>query len=818
MNEDQVNAQLRLNAKIAAREEAESAMTSALQKATEALQTETDGILGNINLMLKRQLQYKQSIATLEKEHAVTKNNIKQAQERLEQQKKREKELETALENEIEAVKKRHAELTKKGKKRTDSENAELKELDNRTDQKRKAWQQSKLKSGQMEANIVKLTGAYKAQENKLKVLPWERLAASVSDVSKSLNKAVESINKTQQQFGVVAGQALGMQLSNSISSFTSYIDAAASGFTKFGVTAEQISATQASFQAEFGQILTGEAATDIAQQARTMGTTAEQLAMARRAFMTNTLGDVTQAKQQQDKFIAEFAKKGISSKVAFELIGKNSEILARNGTRFADSFIRAAAAAKKIGVDLGRIDQIGDNIIGDFEGFLEKQAELGAMGFNLDAQRLGELAESGDTGALFNELRSQLSNTGKDITKLRRSEQLAISSAFGISMGDLQRMIGKESGSGEKTVEQLQSDSNGLLSRMASAMDVFSKILSTSSLLTNGLLGIIALSSSITAGATVATATSLVTLLAPIVGPILGIVAIIGLLYAGFKWLFGKKESKPATRGDDVFSKSMSRPGYGARTLVTPSGAIALNNKDNVIAYANDLRSGNNGTEIKPEGYYKQMGLNVADTGMAAGAAFANNGVKRAATGAFTGMSRLGLMNDFVKKYLFGNKALFDLQKGALGVPLLGQILSAAMAGSEEYQNSGSITRALGRGTFAGVGSLLGETAGAATMNPAIAWAGGIGGALAGEETFDKIFTPKAPPAPSSPPTLRAAPESSAVAMNMDTSRLEQRMEGIVRALSGLQINLDGNKVGQALIASEQRAATSGVFGASRY
>jgi hypothetical protein len=39
---------------------------------------------------------------------------------------------------------------------------------------------------------------------------------------------------------------------------------------------------------------------------------------------------------------------------------------------------------------------------------------------------------------------------------------------------------------------------------------------------------------------------------------------------------------------GDDV----ISRPGYGERMLVTPNHAIALNDKDNVVAYANDMVS----------------------------------------------------------------------------------------------------------------------------------------------------------------------------------------------------------------------------------
>lgn len=47
--------------------------------------------------------------------------------------------------------------------------------------------------------------------------------------------------------------------------------------------------------------------------------------------------------------------------------------------------------------------------------------------------------------------------------------------------------------------------------------------------------------------------------------------------------------ETTPTGIGDDVVSQS----GYGSRTLVTPQGSIALNNRDTVVAYADDMVSG---------------------------------------------------------------------------------------------------------------------------------------------------------------------------------------------------------------------------------
>jgi phage-related protein len=194
-------------------------------------------------------------------------------------------------------------------------------------------------------------------------------------------------------------------------------------------------------FAEEFGGTLTGEAASKLSMQARYMGVTVGELAKARRGFMTITSNDFKGAVDAQNKFVAEFKKKGLNTKDAFDAVAKYTDIMARNGGRFAQSFAKAAADAKKIGVDLKKVDAFGDSIISDYEGFLEKQAELGAMGFNFDSTKMAQVAESGDTGALMSELRSQLAAQGKDLTKMRRSEQLALSNAFGIPMEELLRL-----------------------------------------------------------------------------------------------------------------------------------------------------------------------------------------------------------------------------------------------------------------------------------------------------------------------------------------------------------------------------------------
>ena len=63
-----------------------------------------------------------------------------------------------------------------------------------------------------------------------------------------------------------------------------------------------------------------------------------------------------------------------------------------------------------------------------------------------------------------------------------------------------------------------------------------------------------------------------------PFVGPILAVAALASLYAAG----------KAMLKGDDIMSPGQNTSGYGNRTLMGPEGAIALNNKDTVIAGTN--------------------------------------------------------------------------------------------------------------------------------------------------------------------------------------------------------------------------------------
>jgi hypothetical protein len=521
-------------------------------------------------------------------------------------------------------------------------------------------------------------------------------VAGILEAVANSLSELIQTIRKTQQAFGIAAGQATKMQAGAAIESFQSVFSAGPM------VGREEVIGAQSSFQSEFGGVISSDAAGKIAQQAKELGVTTDALADARRVFMTSSMGNLDEAKSQQDQLMATFREQGLTNKDALDSIRQNSELFARNGNRFAQSFAKAAAEAKKIGVDLGKIDQIGDNIIGDFEGFLEKTAELGAMGFNIDAQRLGEISETGDTGALMTELRSQLASTGKDITQLRRSEQLSLSSAFGIPMAELQRLAAPTADSGEKKDPVEQTNTH-----LSTLINLFEKLGAGISVVAKILTGAIALSTATTAIMTTKMALSS------------------GSWTGGLRGLF--KGAKAAT--------------------TVAEGATAA-------------------------------------TTAARGAS--------AAAGTARGASMLGRLGKFAK---FGGKAL-----GKIALPL-----QLAMSAYDGFQ-----------GFNADPNASLGKKFGNAGSSILSGMTFGLLGRDASEIREAAATSPSAPTA-GRPVSSSSSQQQPQQPQGVNMAELSAKLDQVVRAIASMEVKLDGQKVGQIIVANEQRVTQSAPFRGQR-
>jgi hypothetical protein len=923
----------KLKAEITAAMNTARSMASAMQGVTSALSQHQTGILKDVASLIQRQTQFNQQRQLKQQEMQMTELEISAAKKRLQVSRQSTQQMEDALDAAVAAGKSEET----------------LSAL-------REKFYTAKVKDELADQNItIRLAQVKKDQVTQLKKLPYAQIATAAADLTTAMKNITQQINKTQEQFGIAAGQAANLKVDNIVSSFNSYVESAKSLFSgkpEFGVSAEMIEGAQAAYQNEFGGILTTDAAKDLAMQARTMGVTAEQLTKARRVFTAQSLGNVAEAKKSQDKFIAEFAKKGLTSKDAMQAISQYSELLARNGTRFAQSFTRAAADAKKIGIDLTKVSQFGDNLINDFEGFLEGQAGLGAMGFNLDSNRLAQISETGSDADLFYELRSQLASTGKDITKLRRSERLELESAFGMSISEMQKLAGETPTGDTKSPEDLQVEANGLLNRLAVGIDLLTKSLGG---ITNVLLTAIGINTFATAFATGGMAGTLLPIAAGIAtiaafatiasseinkgkalyrsgekgagitvgalgGGLMGgiaaaaalaiagiitgltggaaipiIAALAPAIMSGSILAGGAYGGYSTTKGDDVISQT----GYGKRSLITPSGVIALNNKDNIIAYADDL----DGTKKLPYGSiakkavekYEQLDVfkkQVNDTfaqlispsgGFGQISKFLNKDLGAVATnkvmsgkvgGAIAKAQELnaggtgGLLSMAQGKLsgLFGGKAggpmssisnLFtgggsttsNLMGMATKIPGLGGLLGKAtglLSGGGLKGIAGGLLGKVGLGSLGG--SLLGGPMGlagslAAPLLEKIPFVGGALASIAGGpgklmgSALGKIgglFGKKKAPAVSAMgammpemgnvmsmlPFLSGTQSTGAqgtaqpqAPISVDTVGIEKQLNNFINALQNIQIHMDGAKVGNVLVNSNDAASSIGVF-----
>jgi hypothetical protein len=348
-------------------------------------------------------------------------------------------------------------------------------------------------------------------------------------------------------------------------------------------------------------------------------------------------------------------------------------------------------------------------------------------------------------------------------------------------------------------------------------------------------------------------------------------------------------------TKGDDVISQT----GYGKRSLITPSGVIALNNKDNIIAYADDL----DGTKKLPYGSiakkavekYEQLDVfkkQVNDTfaqlispsgGFGQISKFLNKDLGAVATnkvmsgkvgGAIAKAQELnaggtgGLLSMAQGKLsgLFGGKAggpmssisnLFtgggsttsNLMGMATKIPGLGGLLGKAtglLSGGGLKGIAGGLLGKVGLGSLGG--SLLGGPMGlagslAAPLLEKIPFVGGALASIAGGpgklmgSALGKIgglFGKKKAPAVSAMgammpemgnvmsmlPFLSGTQSTGAqgtaqpqAPISVDTAGIEKQLNNFINALQNIQIHMDGAKVGNVLVNSNDAASSIGVF-----
>ena len=466
--------------------------------------------------------------------------------------------------------------------------------------------------------DAAKVADAIAEFKNKLKTV-----ATGLQRLGDDIKGLADAVYKTQQKFGASFDTAATIAKGTLIESAKSY-------FRKGPILSQaEIMAAGQSFMAEFGKVLNPADMARIASEAKKLGVTSDIYVNSRRAFLGTGNEEAVRTRA-----MSEFAKAGLSAGQALQFAAENADLVAVAGDKYAGALFRAAADAKKIGVNLGDVEKFANNLVGDFEGSLEKFAEVTAMGVELDVNQLAAASATGNPEDMINELKKQFTQSGITGEELQNSRQLrlALTQATGMTESAILRLAGQGGKPEEKSMTQQQldaaKDTNTLLGKLLESGGAIGGIIAkgvtaglyiantsalfanTAALISNlggtgallktmgsGTLGkMVPGAAAGLVGTGVGTAVTAATggnvnnaLIGGTIGTVVSTAAIalapetfgtsllLPLLAPLVTSLIGGRVGK----GDDILSSA----GYGARSLVTPTGTVALNNNDTVMA-----------------------------------------------------------------------------------------------------------------------------------------------------------------------------------------------------------------------------------------
>ncbi len=133
----------------------------------------------------------------------------------------------------------------------------------------------------------------------------------------------------------------------------------------------------------------------------------------------------------------------GVASGVLIDELASNADLFASFIGRGERNLIKAAAAAKKVGVEFGSIVELGDGLLDITERINKEQTLSTILGKQISLERFTALNAAGDTVAAQEELASILKSTAGLTPQLTR----LFAQELGLGVADIQRLTGLRSG-----------------------------------------------------------------------------------------------------------------------------------------------------------------------------------------------------------------------------------------------------------------------------------------------------------------------------------------------------------------------------------
>lgn len=319
-----------------------------------------------------------------------------------------------------------------------------------------------------------------------------------------------------------------------------------------------------------------------------------------------------------------------INQKQVMEEVGEASAYTLAQFQGSVTALSNSVAEATALGTTLEKVNQVAAGLL-NFESSIQSELEAELLtGRQINLEQARYYALTNDVAGLMGELNNEI-GTFSDFTNMNRIQQEAFAKSLGMSVNDLSEMLLMEQYRGQ-TYEQIAAQSGKDVANRVEALNVQERFNAAIEKLQTMVADLVAGPLGTMAG-----------FFASILGSTEGIFAVMGALVAGplvkaFRFMKAMKGLTIAeaiatmfknnawmgpagialagagvgamigliakySTGDDIMSAGKGTPGYGKRTLLAPEGAIALNDRDTVIAGTNLGGGSQAGTTPKQEG-----------------------------------------------------------------------------------------------------------------------------------------------------------------------------------------------------------------------
>ena len=299
-------------------------------------------------------------------------------------------------------------------------------------------------------------------------------------ELSKNLNVSLVTAQKLSRElkgatfsFGFIAEQFKKLSEGDFAGIAKDFVDAGKN--LALGVSESDIVEAMNTMKSLEGRILSKDEAVRIAQSAKTLGMTSGTMTNVAKQMQLAGSGanDITEALKQVEGLAIDMGALEVDNVKDIEGIMKdianNTEAFAAYGKDGGANMIKAAAHARKLGLELGSMVKISDSLL-DFESSIEKEMEASLMiGKQLNYDRARALALEGDMAGAAREVANQVGGLG-GFNRMNVLQKRAMAESVGLGVSEFQKLLGG-GGETEDPVIKSQDELKGSIDKLTEAM-----------------------------------------------------------------------------------------------------------------------------------------------------------------------------------------------------------------------------------------------------------------------------------------------------------------------------------------------------------